>query len=114
MESIAVRVVQKKGMAALVEWLDANGTHRATIPVKAIRDNKVAKDELDYGIPYGEPWEDLIVLAATPAVIAEQLRKVGIWTYEDLLSRPNQALGAIQAAYGFDLAALLKAANQSR
>jgi hypothetical protein len=112
---IAVKVIQKKGQAALVEWLDGDGTHRVTIPAKAIESgNRVAMSELGYGIPYGEPWEELVMLAVTPAVIAEQLRRAGIWTYEDLLSRPNQALGAIQAAYGFDLTALLRAAKQSR
>jgi len=113
-DTIQVRVIQKKGMAALVEWLDADGTHRATIPAKAIKGNLVAKDELDYGIPYGEPWEEMLELNATPEAIAESLRKCGIWTYEDLLSRPQQALGAIQAAYGFDLAALYRAAKQGK
>jgi len=112
MESIAVRVVQKKGQAALVEWVDFDGTHRATIPAKAIIGGKTAKDELDYGITYGEPWEEMIVLSATPEAIAEQLRKCGIWTREDLEARPNQALSAIQAAYGVGLAALLRAVRQ--
>jgi len=112
MESIAVRVVQKKGMAALVEWLDADGMHRATIPAQAIKGNKVAKDELGYGIPYGEPWEEMITLSATPKAITAELRRCGIWTREDLEARPNQALGAIQAVYGIGLTALLRAVRQ--
>jgi len=112
MADVQVTVVQKKGMAALVEWLDADGMHRATIPAHTIKGGKVAKDELDYGIPYGEPWEEMIVLNATPEAIAEQLRKCGIWTKEDLESRPNQALSAIQAAYGIGLTALLRAVRQ--
>jgi len=112
MESIAVRVVQKRGMAALVEWQDADGTHRATIPAPTIKGNKVAKDELDYGIPYGEPWEEMITLSATPEAIAAELRRCGIWTREDLEARPNQALSAIQAVYGMGLTALLRAVRQ--
>jgi len=112
MADVQVKVVQKKGQAALVEWLDADGTHRATIPAKAIKGNLVAKDELDYGIPYGEPWEEMIEVSTTPEVIAAELRRCGIWTREDLEVRPNQALGAIQAAYGIGLTALLRAVRQ--
>jgi len=112
MADVQVKVVQKKGMAALVEWLDVDGMHRATIPATAVKGGKVAEDELDYGITYGEPWEEMIVLSATPEAIAEQLRKCGIWTREDLEARPNQALSAIQAAYGVGLAALLRAVRQ--
>ena len=112
MESIAVRVVQKKGQAALVEWVNFDGIHRATIPATAVKGGKVAKDELDYGISYGEPWEEMIVLSATSEAIAAELRRCGIWTREDLEARPNQALGAIQAVYGVGLTALLRVVRQ--
>jgi len=112
MANVKVSVIRQRGQAALVEWVDSEGAHRATIPASAIHKGHASQDELEYGIPYGAPWEDLIALAATPDTIAAELRRRGIWTKEDLFSQPNVAVGAIQAAYGFDLAALIKAARQ--
>jgi len=107
-----VKVIQQKGQAALVEWIAEDGLHRATIPASTIIKGQVSEDELSYGIVYGEPWEELITLSATPETIAAELRRCGIWTKEDLESRPTQALSAIQAAYGFGLADLLRAVRQ--
>ena len=112
MANVKVRVIRQRGQAALVEWVDSEGAHRATIPAGAIHKGHVAKDELEYGIPYGVPWEELIALIATPTTIAAELRRRGIWTKGDLFSQPNVAVSAIQASYGFDLAALIKAARQ--
>ena len=114
MASIKVKIIQKKGQAALVEWIADDGAHRATIPLATIIKGQVAQDELDYGIPYGEPWEELITISATPASIAAELRKCGIWTKDDLETRPTQALSAIQAAYGCGLADLLRAVRQRK
>lgn len=114
MANIKVKIIQQKGQAALVEWLADDGAHRATIPAATIIKGQVASDELDYGIIYGEPWEELISINITPASIAAELRKCGIWTKDDLEARPTQALGAIQAAYGVGLADLLRAVRQRK
>jgi len=111
---VKVKIIQKKGQAALVEWIADDGARRATIPAAAIVKGQVASDELDYGIPYGEPWEELVEISATPESIAAELRKCGIWTVEDLETRPNQALSAILAAYGVGLADLLRAVRQRK
>ena len=109
---VKVKVIQQKGQAALVEWIAEEGARRATIPASTIVKGQVSQDELEYGIEYGEPWEELITISATPETIAEELRRCGIWTKEDLESRPTQVLSAIQAAYGFGLADLLRAVRQ--
>ena len=114
MAQVKVKVVQRKGQAALVEWIAGDGAHRATIPLATIHKGQVAQDELEYGIPYGEPWEELITIGATPESIAAELRRCGIWTREDLETRPNQALGAIQAVYGCGLADLLRAVRERK
>ena len=114
MASIKVKVVRRKGQAALVEWIAEDGAHRATIPLAAIIKGQVVSDELDYGIPYGEPWEELVEISTTPETIAAELRRCGIWTRDDLEARPNQALSAIQAAYGAGLADLLRAVRQRK
>jgi len=111
-DTVRVKIVQQKGQAALVEWIAENGAHRATIPTSAIIKGQVASDELEYGIPYGEPWEELIELHATPATLAAELRRRGIWTVEDLQNNAEVARGAIMDAYGCELAHLLRAVKR--
>ncbi len=110
---VSVKVLQQRGQAALVEYLDPAGTlHRVTIPASEIHDNEVAGVTLAMGIEYGLPWEELLTLRVTPALVARELRRRGIWTQLDLRSRPDIALAALQAAYGIDLAALRIAAER--
>ena len=111
---VKVKIIQRKGQAALAQWIAEDGVHRATIPANTIIKGQVSEDELSYGIVYGEPWEELITLSATPESIAAELRRCGIWTREDLEARPNQALSAIQSAYGVGLADLLRAVRQRK
>lgn len=42
---------------------------------------------------------------------AGALRAAGIWTLADLRAHPKAAYGALQAAYGLDFAALIRAAE---
>lgn len=111
-QQIAVRVVQRRGESALVEWLDGEQQIRATIPVTAVVDDLVAEDVLAAGIPYGVPWGELVQLTATPEAVQAELYRVGVWTVEDLRRNPQLALGALQRVYGVDLAALMRAAKE--
>ena len=43
--------------------------------------------------------------------IERELKRRGIWTIEELRTRPNEVIGALKDAYGLDLAALLQAAK---
>lgn len=62
----------------------------------------VDSDDLNLAIPYGLPWEEFINHPAIP----DKLRQAGIYTYQDLIEKHQAALGAIQAAYGQDLATI--------
>lgn len=111
-DTVKVKVIHRNGEATLVEWVEGDGTRRVTVPAGVTAGGRVKRDELDYGIPYGAPWEDLVEIDATPERIAAELRRCGIWTYEDLLARPEQVRG-IQASVGFDVAALFRAAREA-
>lgn len=110
-----VKIIAQKGLASIVEWVDATGTHRSTIPTDSIKDGEVALRILGIGIEYGVDWADLIgKLQATPEIMREELYRRGIWTVEDLMARPQEAFGALQASYGLDLARLLQLAKRER
>ncbi len=108
-----VRVLQRKGHAALVEWQDEAGClRRATVPARVLQGDEAEAGDLEMGIVYGLPWEELLgAPRVTPERIAAELRRHGIWTRADLRARPNVALAALQSAYGLDLAALMRAAE---
>lgn len=92
-----MKTIKTEGQSKLVESVDYK---RFVLPVDS--------DNLDLAIPYGLPWEEFITHPAIP----EKLRQAGIYTYQDLVEKHQQALGAIQAAYGQDLQTITILARQ--
>jgi hypothetical protein len=97
-----MRTVSQKGHSKLIEWEEAGELNRVILPTDA--------NDTNLGIPYGLPFAEMLsdyLPEEMASRIESSLHKNGIWTYEDLKQRPDAALGAIQAAYGVDLARLL-------
>lgn len=109
---VPVRIVHRKGPDALIEWLDGDEVRRATVPAAEISSESTHPDP-GSGAPYGLDWESLVVFEATPARLARELRRRGIWTLDDLRARPNDAIGALQTVYGLDFTALVRAAERA-
>lgn len=109
-----VKLLRREGHSALVEWFDGVEVRRGIIPVRLVDSGYVEREELERAIPYGEAWEELVELKATPELLARELRKVGIWTVEDLRQRPNEALAALMATYKVDYHILLKSAYRKQ
>ncbi len=110
-----VTIVQRTGGTVVVEWREGETPFRAALPLAELtldRDGRTAEcKHPEWGIPYGEDFSAHIHPAATGESIDRELKRAGIWTAEDLLANPNGAAGALQRAYGVDLAALLGAAR---
>jgi len=117
-DRIVVRLVRRNGQAALVEFADAGKPMRVTLPEDLLQDegSRCTADPADLaaGVPYGLAWEKATTGRVTAEKIAGALRNAGIWTAEDLKQQPRAAIGALQAAYGLDLAALMEFAAASR
>lgn len=107
---VQIRVVEVRGASALVEWVDST-LRRAILPVP--EENELSVEELELGVAYGAPWEKMVTFHASPEALANELRARGIWTREDLLKNQPAAFGALQAVYGIDLAALIRAAEEA-
>ena len=114
MNHIETKIIQRKNGIMLVEWTDQATPHRSWVTpdmiveesgTTAIIDNPAA------GIPYGVDFTRLIVLSTTPEDIDREFKRRGIWTIADLRARPQEAVGAIQAAYRLDLGRVLQAAK---
>jgi len=100
-----VKVIAEMGKSAIVEYYDG-ATRRCIVPSEAVRGGAVMNSDLAAGIPYGVAWQ-----IVTTEAVADELRRVGIWTGMDLAERPQVAAAAIQRVIGITLAALRKAAQ---
>jgi hypothetical protein len=114
-----VTVVRVSDGMALVEWLvDDEDVRRAFVPAAAVSYPPDARPTVEPGAldaaqPYGVDWESIIELKGTPATIARELRRRGLWTFEDVLKNPQEALGAVHTANALDLAVLARAARDA-
>jgi hypothetical protein len=108
-----VNVIGRKNAAALIQYHDeANDMlHRVVVPHATLEGEYVSDDEIALAIPVGVAWEDVIRLQTTPTDIQRELRRRGVWTAQDAISRPNDVIAAVSAAYGLDVAAVIRAAN---
>ncbi len=90
-----MKTIKTEGSSKLVEHENS----RYVLPADS--------DDLDLAIPYGLPWEEICQHPAIPG----QLRRRGIYTYEDLVQKHQEALNAIMEAYGQDLQTIMKVAK---
>ena len=101
-----IKVVAETGKSSIVEYYDGS-TQRVVVPSSVIHGDTLDDADLAAGVPYGVPWQ-----AVTTPEIANELRRVGIWTAQDLDARPQLAITAIQRVIGQTLAVLRKAAQK--
>ena len=97
---VAVKVIRKKGLSALVEWEERKYIKRAFVPVKALDGDQCPAAELEHGIQHGEAWEECMGKPPTPKQMADALRRAGIWTMEDLFNNPIKAKKIFQSLHG--------------
>lgn len=109
----SVEIMQQNQFAALVEWRDDKGVHRAYIPITDLDASRSQADEeaLRAGIPYGELWETLALGQVGSEAIATALRNRNIWTLQDVRTHVGEVKAAIQEAYSADLKYLLELAR---
>lgn len=113
-----VTVIEQRGAAAVVEWRDGEGLHRAIVPHRLLSADKdeepyaeCALAVLQQGIPFGESWEALALGQIGAERVAQALRARGLWTAQDVLQHVERARAALAAAYSKDLETLLNAAR---
>lgn len=83
-----VKVIEREGQSALVQYDDGNTLHRCYIPIEEIKRNRVEDEVLAAGIQYGIEWAEVLDLSALlPLTVDRALKERGIWTREDLLAK---------------------------
>lgn len=108
-----VRVVVRQNDLYLVEWLEDGAPRRSWLPASDVTQQKDGTTQAanpGHGVPYGDDFLHGVKLQATTEAVERELRQRGIWTADDALSNAPAVLGALQAVYGVDVAALMQAA----
>ena len=90
-----VKVIKKRGKAALVEFNHDGKLCRVTVPTEEVHGRQVSQENLAKGIVYGEPWQELSLAWPTAEEIAKSLHANGIWTKKDLLSNMPTVRGIV-------------------
>lgn len=96
----------------LVEWVADGEAHRGYIPAKKFDPAGVPESVLSRSTPYGLPFAKLVSFSATPEGLEKALHNADIWTLDDLATKIQAAIGALQTAYYLDYAALKQAAKK--
>lgn len=109
---IEVRVIQKRGKGAVVEWVEGGKAFRKIVPLGQVKDDKVEEKALEKSPDYGVPWAKEIKMNAKPEDIETALHNAGIWTAQDAMKGAGRVIGALNAAYKTDLGAILTAAKK--
>lgn len=110
-----VKVLDVQNGTAQIELIIDGDIKRGLVPEEVLQDNNTLDDALvSLVVPYGLDWEYILEDAIghiTPQRLAAELRRVGLWTIQDLRANPQAAFGALQAVYGLDFSALLRSAE---
>jgi hypothetical protein len=109
-ETINVSVVEIRGQAAVVEWMDDGCPHRAIVPHDAASGGHCDTETLRRGIRYGDDFSEALkdVGPVTPQEIECMLHRFDLWTGEDIGADVKMARLALAEVFGRYLAALLR------
>jgi len=110
---LPVRVMSITGKSALVEWVDKGGVHRASLPADKVGE-KVDQELLDAAPSYGVPWADLPIKPFTGKELQAALYAAGLWTAEDVMTRPQVVIGALQGLLWLHLGSLVEFAAKHK
>lgn len=110
---VKVRVIQRKGKSALVEWVVGDDKQRAFVPATEIDKGKCDAEVIKAGMPYGVPWEQLVDLSGiTAEAVGKAMRKRNLWTATDIEQNMSGVSKAIAALISPVVIGLRRAAKQ--
>lgn len=111
-----VQILQRGNDLVLVQWLDADEIlQRAWVDKSYLRDQTGRSAKMANpasGVPYGVEFHRILKLKATAKDIERELKNRGIWTSDDVRTRPQEVIGALIAVFGVDLASLIQAVSR--
>ena len=108
-----VKVLSTQGASSLVEY-DQNGMlRRCYVPAHKVENNFVADTVLSSGIPYGFPWDE-IVIEFDMQQFAIEMHNAELWTVEDVLKAPKKVTGVLRKIFEQSFKTILETAVQEK
>jgi hypothetical protein len=105
---VKVKIIARNQGMMVVEWVEDGQLKRGQLPQSDLNGaDEVDDEKLNWAMPWGEPWAEMVELKATSGQLEQELHKVGIWTLEDLQAYPDRAQSALLATYAIDYHKLL-------
>lgn len=109
-----VTILDSKGASTLVEYLNADGVLcRKYVPSAKVENQLVADEILDRGIPYGFPWEEIVV-SFDMAKFSQEMHNAELWTIEDVLRSPKKLTGVLRKIFEEPFKQVLQTALQEK
>lgn len=115
MKKYPFRLVTIRGDAGLVEIIRDGEIIRCILPAGLLKgeDVELTDIQIDAGIPYGVPFAEFLQPSPFIASLVEKsLHNAGVWTLEDLRTKPNQVIRVLQAVYGIELTSIIAATEE--
>jgi len=117
--NVPVKIIQKNKETVLLEWADGDETKRGYLPAHLViletaeTPSAVVLDELASAALYGVPWADVLpVPQEYAAKLAKSLHNANLWTFEDVRTNMDAAVGAVQSALRMDVSTVLATARK--
>lgn len=110
-------VIEQNPETTLLQILsdDSQKVSRTIVPTDTISiEDGVVTCAIDpyEGIPYGLPWEEILQVDLTVEELANNLRRYGLWTAEDIHGNPPALMSAIAVSYGMSASNLTGAVTK--
>lgn len=110
---VPVKILKMQKKVVLIQYLENGKPRRVIVPKGAVKGGKVESEEIARSIPHGVPWEDFEFDTPNPEFIADEMRRFGIWTFEDLQKNLQRASWILLSAIGATRHDLVRFARDS-
>lgn len=120
---VQVTLLEIRGQAAIVTYRDEEGMLQGRIISRddvsgvRVRETKSVHDRvINTGTEYGIDLEIILgeKYVITPGDLAQELRRHGVWTYDDLNKKPSEVVAAINSLSKKIYAVLLRESRQTK
>lgn len=115
-QTTSVQIIQGHNDLVLIQWENKHGILQRSWVAESkllnVTGRRAEVEDPAEGRPYGVEFWRLVDMKASSKDFDRELKVLGIWTIADVRARPNEVMGALVAAYGIDLSALIQAVDK--
>ena len=91
---VAVNIVKREKKSVLVAWMDGGQYRRAYAPASKLKGNSIDAAALEKCPAYGLDWAAKFASLPGADILANELRRQGIWTADDF-KRGRRTVNAV-------------------